>query len=72
MFAWLRRWFRRDAPPVVQPRGRDRFDPGEPEICDCPCHGNRAIMHVMACCTPCERCHVRFRAGLAKHLERCR
>ncbi|HEY5935680.1 MAG TPA: hypothetical protein VIU61_13615 [Kofleriaceae bacterium] len=73
MFAWFRRRFGRStaepSPPAA--RGLERFDAGEPTLCDCACHGNPAIQHFAACCRPCDRCKRLFRAGFAKHRETC-
>ncbi|MEZ4362605.1 MAG: hypothetical protein R3B48_20610 [Kofleriaceae bacterium] len=44
---------------------------GPPVPCDCPCHGDPKIRHVMACCARCPTCGQPFRAGLAAHQARC-
>jgi hypothetical protein len=46
-------------------------DHTEPQRCDCDCHRDQRIKHIMACCEICDRCKTGFVAGLAKHRETC-
>jgi|GEM_PF-2998725 len=40
--------------------------------CDCPCHNNQNVKHVISCCVSCPECGQRIKRGmLDKHLEEC-
>lgn len=39
--------------------------------CDCPCHGNPAIMHIAPCCARCPKCGGLFSAGIEEHERTC-
>lgn len=43
------------------------------EECDCSCHKNKEMKHIMACCLKCEHCGRNIRSGaLSEHEECCR
>jgi len=44
----------------------------EPGECDCACHKNEGVFHVMPCCDNCPHCDKRIRNGwMDSHLQSC-
>lgn len=60
MWSWLRRR-RRNKPPTATSEA--------PVVCECVCHRNPLVVHVMPCCKPCPVCGQRFARGLREHLR---
>lgn len=41
------------------------------EECDCDCHGELNIMHIIPCCTICRYCHKRVSTLIELHEQTC-
>ena len=51
---------------------RKRREQKLPEECDCHCHGNPHVRHIMACCSSCSHCGKRIEiTELQAHTEKC-
>jgi hypothetical protein len=44
---------------------------GDPQRCDCPCHGDPMIQHIIPCCAACSECGACFAKGLEQHERNC-
>jgi hypothetical protein len=40
--------------------------------CDCLCHIDEHIMHIMPCCDECPSCEKNFKFGIDQHTEKCK
>ncbi len=43
------------------------------EVCNCECHRNPSVRHIMACCKPCPKCQQPIvKQQYETHVQKCR
>ena len=42
------------------------------EVCNCPCHESRQVIHVIPCCSTCPRCKIKVSGYYyTEHIKKC-